>query len=147
MQETRPFMPLWPSLASVSYTDRVIIAAVSVAQCSPIGPPPCFLVMESPPCIRPETTNHFQTCGSPLAFWEMQSSVNDRCMGKWREQHWEHVMKCHMGVTSSNINAHFPSFFPSRSFSPSHISLSLSPWLCLICHPHFPLFLSLPYPS
>lgn len=63
----------------------------------PLSPSPCLLLGES--------WRHFQRCGRPVAFWEMQSFVNDRRMAKWSEQHWNHVTECHLGTTSCNNNA------------------------------------------
>lgn len=73
-------------------------------QCIPLSPAPCLLLRES--------WRHFQICGCPVAFWEMQSFVSDRRMAKWSEQHWNHVTECHQGTTSCNNNAVLCIFVP-----------------------------------
>lgn len=86
-------------------------------QCIPLSPSPCLLLGES--------WRHFQRYGCPVAFWEMQSFVNDRRMAKWSEQHWNHVTECHLGTTSCNNNAVLCIFVPLLPLSILPLSLSL----------------------
>lgn len=105
--------------------DRVVIVAVRV---TPLSPPPSLLLRES--------WRHFQRCGCPAAFWEMQSFVSDRCKAMWREQHWNRVTECQQGIASLTIMLSFVCLSPS-SFCQSHHSLSLLLFsLCCLSFTH-----------
>lgn len=112
------------------------MAAVSVA---PQAHPPVFAVIgvcRQPTTPTPPSLFAFKECGSPVAFWEMQSFVNDSCKGEGEGgSTGERVIKCHTSVTTSNANTHFfvfsfpspPSlFFPPPPPHPDGLSCSVS---------------------
>lgn len=90
----------------------------SRCQSIPLSQPPCLLLRES--------WRHFQRCGCPAAFWEMESFVSDRFKAMWRKQHWNRVTECQQGIVSLTITLSFVTLSPS---SLSILSLSFSPLL------------------